>query len=156
MVAECFQPKPTQGQACKAPYHTVMSSSSAPGQQVAYTGNPPGQSALEANPSFYGCFPDRLGSSLGRQNSEGILRALLRHRTHQSAGAEGSLFGPQGSYCLHTWQACPCKNRQFCHSVQHQPLGGTRSLSCLKVAQRLLTWAFPRLASLKAVYIPGV
>ena len=31
-----------------------------------------------------------------------------------------------------------------------------RSLSCLKVAQRLLTWAFPRLASIKAVYIPGV
>ncbi|XP_074466705.1 uncharacterized protein LOC141752572 [Sebastes fasciatus] len=40
------------------------------------------------------------------------------------------------------------------YHVNHQ--GGTKSLRCLKVAQRLLPWAFPRLASLKAVYVPGV
>ncbi|XP_074492936.1 uncharacterized protein LOC141768506 [Sebastes fasciatus] len=40
------------------------------------------------------------------------------------------------------------------YHVNHQ--GGTKSLRCLKAAQRLLPWAFPRLASLKAVYVPGV
>ena len=39
------------------------------------------------------------------------------------------------------------------YHVNHQ--GGTRSRRCLKVAQELLFWAFPHLASLRAVYIPG-
>ena len=38
--------------------------------------------------------------------------------------------------------------------VNHQ--GGTRSQRCLKVAEALLTWAWPRLSSLRAVHIPGV
>ena len=37
--------------------------------------------------------------------------------------------------------------------VNHQ--GGTRSMRCLKMTKRLHFWAFPRLASLKAVYFPG-
>ena len=38
--------------------------------------------------------------------------------------------------------------------VNHQ--GGTRSLRSLQVARKLLEWAFTHLASLRAVYIPGV
>ena len=38
--------------------------------------------------------------------------------------------------------------------VNHQ--GGTRSLRCLQGAQTLLFWAAQHLASLRAVYIPGV
>ena len=37
--------------------------------------------------------------------------------------------------------------------VNHQ--GGTRSARLLRVSQSLLTWASPRLASLRAVYLPG-
>ena len=44
-------------------------------------------------------------------------------------------------------------NRSDNYYVHHQ--GGTRSRRCLKTAQGLLFWAFPRLTSLRAVYIPG-
>lgn len=38
--------------------------------------------------------------------------------------------------------------------INHQ--GGTRSLRCLRMVQKLLFWSFPRLASLRAIYVPGV
>ncbi|XP_056465697.1 uncharacterized protein LOC130404808 [Gadus chalcogrammus] len=40
------------------------------------------------------------------------------------------------------------------YHVNHQ--GGTKSQRCLQVAEELLTWAWPRLASVRAVHIPGV
>ncbi|XP_075340396.1 uncharacterized protein LOC142399558 [Odontesthes bonariensis] len=40
------------------------------------------------------------------------------------------------------------------YHVNHQ--GGTKSQKCLQVAEELLTWAWPRLASLRAVHVPGV
>ena len=45
-------------------------------------------------------------------------------------------------------------NRSAVYHVNHQ--GGTRSRRCLKIAQGLLFWAFPRLTSLRAVHVPGV
>lgn len=44
-------------------------------------------------------------------------------------------------------------NRSAVYHINHQ--GGTRSQHCLKATQRLLFWALPHLASLRAVYIPG-
>lgn len=40
------------------------------------------------------------------------------------------------------------------YHINHQ--GGTRSLQCLQVTQELLFWAIQHLASLRAIYIPGV
>ncbi len=40
------------------------------------------------------------------------------------------------------------------YHLNHQ--GGTRSLHCLQVTRELLTWAWPRLTSLRAVHIPSV
>ena len=45
-------------------------------------------------------------------------------------------------------------NTSAVYYINHQ--GGTRSLRCLQVSQRLLFWAAPRLASLRAIYVPGV
>ena len=45
-------------------------------------------------------------------------------------------------------------NTSTVYHINHQ--GGTRSLRCLQVAQVLLWWAAPRLASLRAIYVPGV
>ncbi|XP_041934156.1 uncharacterized protein LOC121696989 [Alosa sapidissima] len=40
------------------------------------------------------------------------------------------------------------------YHVNHQ--GGTRSWRCLQVAEELLSWAWPRLASVRAVHVPSV
>lgn len=45
-------------------------------------------------------------------------------------------------------------NTSTVYHVNHQ--GGVRSVQSLREAQRLLHWAFPRLASLRAVFLPGV
>ena len=45
-------------------------------------------------------------------------------------------------------------NTSAVYHVNHQ--GGTKSRRCLQVAEELLTWAWPRLASVRAVHIPGV
>ena len=45
-------------------------------------------------------------------------------------------------------------NSSTVYHINHQ--GGTRSLRCLQETRRLLLWAFPRLASLRALFIPGV
>ena len=42
------------------------------------------------------------------------------------------------------------------HGIPCEPPGGTRLLRCLHVAQTLLFWAAQYLASLRAVYIPGI
>ncbi|XP_052449323.1 uncharacterized protein LOC128011199 [Carassius gibelio] len=44
-------------------------------------------------------------------------------------------------------------NMSAVYYINHQ--GGTRSLRCLQETRRLLFWAHPRLASLRAIYIPG-
>lgn len=44
-------------------------------------------------------------------------------------------------------------NTSTVYHINHQ--GGTRSLRLLKVSQDLLTWAAPRLCTLRAVYLPG-
>ncbi len=45
-------------------------------------------------------------------------------------------------------------NMSAVYHINHQ--GGTRSLRCLQDSRRLLFWAHPRLASIRAIYIPGV
>jgi len=45
-------------------------------------------------------------------------------------------------------------NTSVVYHINHQ--GGTRSSQSLRVAQDLLTWAFPRFASVRAMHIPGV
>lgn len=45
-------------------------------------------------------------------------------------------------------------NTSTVYQINHQ--GGTRSMSSLRVTQRLLTWAFPQLLSLRAMHIPGL
>ena len=44
-------------------------------------------------------------------------------------------------------------NRSAVSQINHQ--GGTRSSRLLRVSRNLLTWAYPRLASVQAVFIPG-
>jgi hypothetical protein len=45
-------------------------------------------------------------------------------------------------------------NKSVVYHINHQ--GGTRSSQSLQVSQELLTWAFPRFASIRAMHIPGV
>ncbi|XP_073732565.1 uncharacterized protein [Misgurnus anguillicaudatus] len=45
-------------------------------------------------------------------------------------------------------------NTTVVYYINHQ--GGTRSLQCLKIAQQLLPWANQHLASLRAMYLPGI
>ena len=45
-------------------------------------------------------------------------------------------------------------NTSAVYHINHQ--GGTRSLRCLQVARELLLWAAPRLASVRAIYVPGL
>ncbi len=45
-------------------------------------------------------------------------------------------------------------NMSAVYHINHQ--GGTRSLRCLQESRRLLFWAHPRLASIRAIYIPVV
>ncbi|XP_071400930.1 LOW QUALITY PROTEIN: uncharacterized protein [Centroberyx affinis] len=102
------------------------------------------------------CLPDRLGSSLGGQNGERCLGISVGHRTHHVLelrvvylALRALLPFIHGSHVL-----VRTNNSSTVYHVNHQ--GGTKSLRCLKVAQRLLFWAFPHLASLRAVYVPGV
>ena len=44
-------------------------------------------------------------------------------------------------------------NRSAVAQINHQ--GGTRSSRLLRVSRNLLAWAYPRLASVQAVFIPG-
>ena len=46
-----------------------------------------------------------------------------------------------------------CDNKSAVFHVNRQ--GGTRSALSLRVARQLLTWAFPRFLSLRAMYLPG-
>ncbi|XP_028297420.1 LOW QUALITY PROTEIN: uncharacterized protein LOC114459327 [Gouania willdenowi] len=45
-------------------------------------------------------------------------------------------------------------NTSAVYHINHQ--GGTRSLTCLRVAHRLLMWAYPNFLSLRAMHVPGL
>ena len=71
-------------------------------------------------------------------------------------------LGWQTHRCLRIEGGSPCSegspqttdNSCTVYHINHQ--GGTGSLHCLQLAQRLLFYAFHCLASLRAIYIPGV
>ena len=83
---------------------------------------------------------------MGRQDSSGYMEFPLEGRAYKCAGAEGSSSGPSGTSPPYQGQTCPSEIRQLLCCVPHES----------PVAWKLLVWALTHLASLRAVYIPGV
>ena len=110
-------------------------------QEDAHPGSPPGLHSIQANTGVTRFLQDRLGSSLGGQDSERPLATSIGVSCPRAL-----LPLIQGKHVLvqtdNTVAVCYIN-----------PQGGTRSLHCLKVAQKLHFWSLPGLTSLRA--IPG-
>lgn len=98
--------------------------------------------------------PLALLKALGRQVSKGHVEAPLVVRAYKCTRTEGRVSCSQGAVTFHTSQACTGENGQHLGSVPYKSPGG--SLCCFQVAKEPLTWAWPQLISLRAIYIPGV
>lgn len=85
-------------------------------------------------------------SRLGGQNKEWHVGTLLVIRTYQCVGTGCHSFA-QRVVAIYIAQAFTDENRPHLCSVSY------KSLRCLQVASELITWVWPWLASLKAIYI---
>ena len=157
-AAECLRARPEAGQTretlcdtCKSPSLLPMGGPGAPAHR-----SPPREHSIEEDSGDNRCFPHRLGSSLGRQDGARFMDTPLGWRTQQCSGVENSslvlkalLSSIQGRHVL-----IRTDSSSTVYHIHHQ--GGTKSLRCLQVAQKLLFGAFQHLASLKAIFIPGI
>ncbi|XP_030272829.1 uncharacterized protein LOC115581680 [Sparus aurata] len=146
-MVQCSRPPPEITQTCKGSGDTHVSPGFAPmeGHEAPSPGCPPWEYSFEKDGGNHRCLPDRVGSSVGTQDGAWCLGTPLGGGAHQRLGTEGSFPGVEGAPSFHPGQACPGTHGQFLHGVPCEPPGG-----------HLLFWAAQHLASLRAVYIPGI
>ena len=151
VLAECFQPSPTEAQGQKAQGDPVMFASLATlaERQLVDTGSPSGQGTFQADASVHRCLPDRLGSSLGGSDGERPLGTPVGQRTHQCPGAQSNTPWPESTSSLYTGQACASTYGQSLSRLLCQSPGGHK-ISALPQYR-----PGTRLTSLRAVNIPG-
>lgn len=95
-----------------------------------------------------------LAGSVEGQSSERMLVGAGGNTAHKCARTQGSAFGTYRIPAISEEQTCSCALRQHDCSLPHQPPRG-HEVNPAAAGGHLLVWAFPRLASLRAMYLPG-
>lgn len=128
VLVQCFPPPSERcqaGEACVSGLHPPLEG---PGPALRCpTGGPSPQETGHLN----GCVADRLGSCLGRTYTGGMWQPPWNVEAHKRPQTEGH----------------PSRSSEI-------PAGVTKPTS-FQVAEELLTWAWPRLSSVRAVHIPS-